>query len=185
LFFYSDNINFASESKKEMKSSITTEHIKEARAKYDSYGNEWEKAYFDENSGGFNVYHIKHKFTPTGGGGEAEKTVGNMLAKLGKQVEFLPEGKRKSADLMFDDQKWDIKYINEANIATIRSAIRNARKADNAIFFWDTNEKLIDLCNAANRETGRLLKRQTVFLPDIYYINKNGLLNLLWSKKRD
>jgi len=51
----------------------TAEYIKEARAKFDSYGNEWKKAYFDEKSGGFNVYHKEHKFSPTGGGGQAEK----------------------------------------------------------------------------------------------------------------
>ena len=54
----------------------SAEHIKVARSKFDSYGNDWEKAYFDEKSGGFNVYHKDHKFSDTGGGGNAEKEVG-------------------------------------------------------------------------------------------------------------
>ena len=43
--------------------NITTEDIKAARAKYDSYGSEWEKAYFDEKSGGYvvsNKLRIEH-----------------------------------------------------------------------------------------------------------------------------
>ena len=55
------NANFAGDLEKEMRQNITAEYIKEAKAKYDSYGIEWEKAYFDENSGGYNVYHVKHK----------------------------------------------------------------------------------------------------------------------------
>ena len=87
--------------------------IQDALKKYNSYGDEWEKVYFDEFSGGFNVYHEKHQFTPIGGGGDAEKKVGKMLAKYnGKQVEFLAEGDKKSADLFFDNKKWDIKFPN-------------------------------------------------------------------------
>jgi len=75
------------------------EHIIAARAKFDSYGSDWEKAYFDEKSGGFNVYHEKHNFSKKGGGGEAEKEVGKMLAKYGKQVEFLSETATKTPDV--------------------------------------------------------------------------------------
>ena len=86
------------------------EIIKAALQKYNSYGKEWEKAYFDEFSGGYNVYHEEHNFSKKGGGGKAEKIVGKMLAKYnGKQVEFLPEGEKKSPDVKFDEQTWDIK----------------------------------------------------------------------------
>jgi hypothetical protein len=110
--------------------------VKEARVKYDAYDSkEWDKAYFDEFSGGYNVYHKDHKFSSTGGGGGAEKIVGKMLAKYnGKQVEFLPEGGKKQPDVRFDGKTWDIKYIDHANEETIRAAIRDSRKADNAIF---------------------------------------------------
>ncbi|MDR2814277.1 MAG: hypothetical protein LBB79_06450 [Prevotellaceae bacterium] len=74
-------------------SSAPPEVRQSAAAKYNSYSEEWEKAYFDERSGGYNVYHREHRFSRQGGGGEAEKAVGKMLAKYdGKQVEFLPEG---------------------------------------------------------------------------------------------
>jgi hypothetical protein len=45
--------------------------------------------------------------------------------------------------------------INNAREETIRKAIRDARKADNAIFYWDSSvEKLADLRNAIIREAG-------------------------------
>ena len=157
-----------------------------ALKKYNSYGDEWKKAYFDEYSGGYNVYHQGHQFTKTGGGGDAEITVGEMLAKYnGKQVEFLPEGGKKSADLRFDNQTWDIKFIDNANEETIRAAIRDARKADNAIFYFTQENKYKLLNNAINREEGRLLKGQISKLPDIYIINKDKHLKLLWKNKRD
>ncbi|MDR3366471.1 MAG: hypothetical protein LBO71_05855 [Prevotellaceae bacterium] len=131
------------------------------------------------------LYLKEHHFSKTGGGGEAEKIVAKLLAKYnGKQVEFLPEGGKKSPDIKFDNHTWDIKYINHANEETIRNCIKDARKADGAIFYWNTNEKLNDLNNASNREIGRFLKGQTSSLPDIYYMDKNGLLKLLWEKQK-
>jgi hypothetical protein len=157
---------------------------KAAFEKYNSYGSEWEKAYFDKFSGGYNVYHKDHIFTPVGGGGEAEIIVGKILAKYnGKQVEFLPENsKAKCPDLLFDCKTWDIKAIENANESTIRSYIKNARKADNAIFYF-TNEKYDDLLKAINREVGRFKKENRIEeLPDIYYIDKSNILKLLWGK---
>ncbi|MDR1273630.1 MAG: hypothetical protein LBK12_03675 [Odoribacteraceae bacterium] len=81
------------------------ELLKEAKLKYNAYDSEdWTKAYFDEISCGFNVYHKEHNFSKKGGDGDAEKIVGKMLAKYHeKQVEFLPENSyRKSPDINFD-----------------------------------------------------------------------------------
>jgi len=82
-----------------MKKVNFEELLKEAEIKYNSYGSEWKKAYFDDNSGGFNVYHEKHQFSNAGGGATGEKTVGKMLANEGKQVEFLPETGKKMPDI--------------------------------------------------------------------------------------
>jgi hypothetical protein len=40
------------------------------------------------------------------------------------------------------------------------------------------------LNNAIEREAGRFLKGQTSKMPDVYDINKNGLLKLLWEKQK-
>jgi len=178
-----NNATFAKNSETDKKLTNKEEYIKEAKAKYDSYDeNVWMKAYFDNDTGGYNVYHEWHNFAKKGGGGDAEITVGKILAKHnGKQVEFLPEGGKKSPDLNFDNKTWDIKFINNANETTIRNHIKDARKADNAIFFWDTKDKLFELNSAINREVGRLAKGQIGRLPDIYYIDENGLLKSLWK----
>jgi hypothetical protein len=164
---------------------IQPEIRKQAIQKYNSYSDEWEKAYFDEYSGGFNVYHKRHRFAKTAGGGNAEKIVGKILAKYdGKQIEFLPEGGSKSPDIKFDNRTWDIKYIDHANEETVRTAIRDARKADNAIFYFTDESKSVLLNNAIKREAGRFLKGQTGKMPDIYGIDKNGLLELIWEKQK-
>ncbi|MDR0543407.1 MAG: hypothetical protein LBH19_14520 [Dysgonamonadaceae bacterium] len=162
------------------------ELIKEAKAKYNAYNpEEWTKIYFDKFSGGYNVCHKGHNFSKKGGGGDAERTVGKMLAKNnGKQVEFLPEScYQKSPDINFDGKTWDIKLIDNANEETIRNYIKDARKADNAIFYWNTNaDKLNELISAIGRSAGYFKsKRQLNSMPDIYYMD-NGILKLLWSK---
>jgi hypothetical protein len=165
--------------------TITQSEIIQAAIKYHSYNSsEWEKIYFDACSGGFNVYHKKHNFSKKGGGGEAEKIVGEMLAKYnGKQVEFLPENSyKKTPDVKFDNQTWDIKRIDNSNEGTIRAYIKDARKADNAIFYF-TNDKYNELINSIDREVGRLKKLNRISdMPTIYYMNKNGILELLWRK---
>jgi len=160
-------------------------YIEEARVKYDSYDADiWIKAGFDEDSGGYCVYHKGHNFTKTGSGGDAEKIAGKILAQLGKQVEFLQECGTKQPDIKFDNQTWDIKYIDKANEQTIRNHIKDARKADNVLFYLTQEDKYILLDNAIKREVGRFLKRQIYRLPDIYIIDKKNHLKMLWKKQK-
>lgn len=158
-----------------------------ARKQFRSYGDKWTKAYFDEYSAGYVVYHQDHKFSATGGGGEAEKTVGQMLAQYnGKKVEFLAEPNTFGGkpDLRFDGLTWDIKYIDNANVNTIRKYIGNAQKADNVIFYYDKGDRKDILREAINREIGKYSKGGRLNeVPDIYYIDKSGLLKLLWKKE--
>ena len=167
------NATFAGETVK-----VVNLEIKKALEKYNSYDTKiWEKVFFDENSGGFNVYHKKHNFTKEGRGGEVEKIAGKMLANEGKQVEFLPEGGKKMPDIRFDNKTWDVKYIDYANEATIRKAIRDSVKADNAIFYFTHENKYLILKSATEREVGRFSKGQTKVMSDIYYITKEIKLN--------
>ena len=189
-YFLKDNATFAEISVKDINLENRAEYIKEARAIYNAYDTQiWTKEYFDEYSGGFNVYHIEHEFSETGDGGNAEKKVGKMLAKYnGKQVEFLPEGGSKKPDMKFDNQTWEVKFINNANAKTIRSYIEHSRKKEtnNCIFYWDDNSKLFEINEALMREIGKLEKLGRVNeMPNIYYMDKNGLLKLFWKNKRD
>lgn len=164
--------------------SVKYDFISVSKQRYNSYDNGiWSKEYFDEHSGGFNVYHKQHQFTKTGGGGNAEKTVGHMLAKYnGKQVEFLSEaGDGKKSDINFDNQTWDIKYINNSQVRTIRKHLLDAGKADNAIFYWE-KDNIGNFREAISREVGRMNKLGRIAeLPDVYYMD-NGILKLFWKK---
>jgi hypothetical protein len=160
------------------------EQIATAWKAYTAYDDEqWEKICFDDRTGGYNVYHREHKFAKEGGGGDAEKTVGRMLARLGKQVEFLPEKNRKSPDLRFDGQTWDVKYLRTNKEETVRKTIRDGRKADNIIFYWDGESKLTPLHDAIIREAGRFMHAGRLHtLPRIYYMDADGNLKLFWKK---
>ncbi|MDR2027583.1 MAG: hypothetical protein LBQ01_08520 [Prevotellaceae bacterium] len=181
-----DNYTFADILVSKITVGNKSEFLKASKAKYDSYNSkDWAKIYFDEFSGGFNVYHNDHNFSKKGGGGDAEKIVGKMLAKYnGKQVEFLPENSyQKSPDINFDDQTWDIKLINNASEGTIRNYIKDARKAENVIFYWDENDKLSELKNAVIRNIGYFKKKNTLnTMPNIYYMNKEGVLKSVFIR---
>ena len=118
-------------------------------------------------------------------GGQAERWLGEQLAKQGKAIEFLPESgiSGKAGDMRFDGKVWDCKYIPLANINTIRTCIKDARKADNVIFCWDDKSRIEDLRQAITSEVGNFKKQNRINkLPDIYWANKNGKLHLMWKK---
>lgn len=108
-------------------------------------------------------------------GGEAERHMGRILADRGKRVDFLPENGKGvgKPDLNFDESTWDVKYIPFANSNTIRKYIENAQKADNAIFYWDAENKIEDVKNAIDRTIGKYKKLGKLEnIPNIYYINE-------------
>jgi len=114
---------------------------KVASEKYNSYGSDWIKAHFDEVSGGYNVYHKDHNFAKIGG--KYEKEVGVLLARIGKQIEFLSEKgqKTKHPDFYFDNQTWDFKSIIAYTSGSIMDSIWNGKKANNVIFYgWNKYE---------------------------------------------
>ena len=78
-----------------------------------------------------------------------------------------------------------IKFINNANIKTIRGYIEEIRRqgADNGIFYWDETEKIEELREAMKSEIGKMLKLGRIDeMPNIYFIDKNNLLKLFWKK---
>ena len=167
--------------------------VESSKATYNNYSDDWIKAYFNEKTGGFNVYHKQHQFSKTKAkgasmtGGEAEKYVGRIMADKGEQVEFLAEnGKNKGKpDLHFSAKTWDVKYISMANKNTIRQYYKDARKAECVIFFSDVSDRSDDIIAAVNRENGRYksLGRDTRKLPDVYVLKSNGDLELIIKNK--
>ena len=183
-YWISENTKYSKVSVSALNSPEKAQIIASAREAFDAYGADWKKAYFDERSGGYYVVHGRHQFSRTGGGGNAELTVGKMLAKYnGKHVEFLPEsGGKNKADFRFDGRTWDVKFTTTTNETTIRAALKDARKADCTIFYWDNGNKLDAIRSATAREVGRLISRNELHkMPEVYYM-ENGVLKLLWKK---
>ena len=136
-----------------------------------------------------------------------ENTVNELLAKLGKRIYRLPENVSDSTlifgkpykDLLkykddgkpygypddyFDGQTWDIKSIKSANEDSVREHLRNGRKADNIIFFFNGNVDYNSFKIAIRKEIGfrkGMGKIQT--LPNIHLINNKGNLAQFWNKK--
>ena len=155
-----------------------TELLKESLLKYDSYDSEtWTKACFDKVSGGFNVYHREHNFSSIGG--KYEKIVGKLLAKEGKQIEFLSEKgqKIKHPDIHFDSQTWDIKCIISYTSGSIMDSIWNGKKANNVIFYFTNGINLNIIKEGYKRAHGRFLKLDKLdMIPTVYYIDENNCL---------
>lgn len=154
---------------------------------------EWRKLVINPNTGGFVVLHKKHQFSLNKikgaklSGGQAEKKVAFNLAKQGKQVEMSPENggyQNSSADLRFDNQSWDVKYIDVANPNTIRTYFKEARKAKNVIFYTSSIDRSNDILSAIQREIGRYkgMGRNIKELPNVYTMKGDGELKQLWIK---
>ena len=86
--------------------------IEVAKQKYNSYSSEWEKAYFDEISGGYVVIHNGHKLDPDTGKYEL-RTV-ELLAKRGYSVEMMDEScfQKTQYDIKVDNIPTEIKVMN-------------------------------------------------------------------------
>ncbi len=161
---------------------------------------DWNKEYFDGATGGYVATHSRHQFSkvtptnPTPGlpnpymsGGEAELNLAKSLAKQGKDVRLLPEngvGVGKP-DMAFDGMTWDSKYIPVANDDSIRKAFKDARKADNVIFYSKEIGRINDVQRAIKREIGRFMAegRQTTGLPNVYYATDEGII-MLWGNNK-
>ena len=150
---------------------------KDALEKYNSYGSEWEKAYFDKFSGGYNVYHKEHNFSNIGG--KYEKEVGILLAKIGKQVEYLSEKgqKIKHPDFYFDKQTWDVKSVIAYTSGSVMDSIWDGKKANNVIFYFTDEINMNIIEEGYRRAYGRFSKLGKLdSMPTIYYIDENKLL---------
>lgn len=171
--------------------------------------NIWNKTKFYPESGGFIAAH-KQKAPDNDkdktGGVHGENTVNELLAKAGKRIYRLPDNVSDKTPILgkpykellkykadgsiygfpddyFDGQTWDIKKIDDANENTIRSYIKDGRKADNVIMYFE-KDKIGLLTNAVLREAG---KRKPLgelnTLPNIYLINDKGDLTRFWTQK--
>lgn len=155
---------------------LTKNTIAIAKEKYDKYNpKEWNKIKFNDQTGAYIIEHQYHKFNKQIGG-QTERKVGEILYNLNKQVEFLDEyDNKKSPDLKFDNQTWDIKTVVSYTNRSIADAIYDARKAENVIFYFTKNIN-IDLIEAVYQRQLANTKKYKGKIPNAYYINAENKL---------
>jgi len=114
-----------------MKQEKKAVDIKEARAKFDSYGSEWEKTLFDKDSGGYLVTQIS-RIAQSGKSDnefkkfDKEQEMCKTLSRNGYAVEHLDDNNGETYDIHLNGIKADLKktgsHNNIANYA--KEAIR-------------------------------------------------------------
>ena len=147
------------------------EMVEYNKKQYQQYDENWRRMFFEPLNGGYVVCHVEHQYTPNKGGGNAEIKVAYLLAHVsGKEVEILPENGqgKKLPDLRFDGYTWDVKKIDEANEGSIDTIIRDTKKAERIIFYWENDN------NQLERIKSIIAHRQSNAL--IYYFTPEGRL---------
>jgi len=147
-----------------------------AHKKYQAYDNNWSRAFFNVDTGGFNVYHKLHAFDKVGG--KYEIRGGELLAKQGKQIEFLNEsGAIKTADWNFDNKIWEFKAITSNSSSAIKNQINKARKqAERVILYFDKWPGETTIKDGINRFLGQVKAHNYDKYPDVFILSKDGKL---------
>jgi hypothetical protein len=140
---------------------MTTMNIEESRKVYNSVGEEYERYYFDEVTGGFVLIHQDHNTT------NSEVFVTQVFAKLGKQVKLLSEQTGdvvKTPDAEIDGELWKFKELK--NAINVRGAtqrdIRNGRKQARNIAYHINQDYNIDDINRGIESAIRFDPQQLV-----------------------
>lgn len=122
-------------------------NIEKNREVYNNAGQEYERYYFDEISGGFILIHQNHNLT------ESEIFVARIFAQSGKKVTLLSEQTEegvKTPDAEIDQELWEFKELK--NAINLRGAtqrdIRNGRKQAGNIAYHINQDYDISRINA-------------------------------------
>ena len=154
-----------------MKQDKTATNIKEARAKFDSYGSEWEKTLFDEDSGGYLVTE-KSRITQSQKSTnelkkfDKEQDMCKTLACNGFAVEHLDDKKGESYDIHLNGIKADLKKTGSHNnmVNYAKEAIRE-QGAEMVVFEFEKETEEI------HAEIKRLQSKK---ISGIYYFTKKN-----------
>ena len=146
-----------------------------ALQKYHSYGNEWEKVYFDEISGGYVVQHVGHKLDPDTGRFELQTVT--LLAKRGYSVEMVNESgfSQPQYDITINGVPSEIKVMNGfRNIH--KRAVKAAKQGAKRIIFYINFNNDFEMHNRFNN-----VYKTIKFINEIWFI-KNEELHFYFRK---
>ena len=182
-----DNATFAGISVKDINLENKEEYIREAKVRFDAYNTEdWIKAGFDENSGGYMTYHKKHHFDPTIGifgipRGDYEKITSKILMKYGMKVELSSEkpSDNKKPDGLLNDKIFDIKAVEGTGKENVLKDIKDASKkgAETVVLYFHKKDWLDEKQIHENYQT-YLRNSKSKRIQQVYYI-VDGKLHIL------
>jgi hypothetical protein len=152
-----------------------TEQLKASLLQYDEYGSDWERAYFDEHSGGYLVIdreRIEHSKVSKNEKTKFDKeyAMSMVFAQNGYRIEMLKElSGFSSSDITIDGVLADLKCVSSHN-NIVRDAKKAVRKqgAKIVVFEFEKETKAID---------AELLKLKRMGISVYYYYSNNkGLI---------
>lgn len=120
----------------------------QSRQIFDAFNEHYLKDYFDEETGGFLVIHVKHGLNEVKG----NKTIGLRLAKRGEQVILLENDETKmSADSTRNGVIWEFKTFQKAQ--NLRGAMQKTlrmgkKQSSNVLCFIDQPYKTSEIIGA-------------------------------------
>ncbi|OCR00723.1 hypothetical protein BCD67_12190 [Oscillatoriales cyanobacterium USR001] len=145
---------------------VESNDVKTSWEIYSTAEPEYERYYFDIDSGGFVLIHREHSTTAS------EIFVAESLAKQGKQVKFLSERselREKTADAEVDGELWEFKELrNATNVrGAVQRDIRDGKKqARNIVYHINQHYNILDINegirSAVRMDSKRLIGKITL-----------------------
>ena len=126
-------------------SRVESDYIEESREIYQNAGSEYQRYYFDEDTGGFVLIHQEHKLT------DSELFVAETFAGQGSRVKLLGEQNLegiKTPDAELDGEFWEFKELRNAiNVrGAVQQDIREGKKqARNIAYHINQDFNIVDI----------------------------------------
>jgi hypothetical protein len=152
---------------------LTDSYIQKSLKIYQDAASEYQRYYFDINTGGFVLIHQDHNIT------SSEQFVAKILANQGNQVKLLSEkwaNEGKIPDAEIDDDLWEFKELTNAiNVrGAVQRDIRDGKKqASNIVYHINQPCDRADInqgiASAIRMEQKKLILKIILIFPDGTY----------------
>ena len=146
-------------------------YIRESQNIYNFADPEYERYYYDNDTGGFVLIHLNHNTN------DSERFVAEIFAKLGRRVKLLSEQAApgiRTPDAEIDGEIWEFKELSPEAVSiknTVQRGVAVAKKrAPNIAYHINTDADVEDINKGITRamvwDTERLLQKIAIVFND-------------------
>ena len=146
-------------------------YIQQSQNIYDLAEAEYERYYYDEDTGGFILIHQNHNTN------NSERFIAEILARLGRRVKLLSEQAApgiRTPDAEIDGEIWEFKELSPEAVSiknTVQRGVAVAKKrARNVAYHINTEANIADINKGITRamvwDTERLLQKISLIFND-------------------